>query len=104
MTSDAGVDTCGRCMLSKLQQFTATDQVPPNAFSRSKRDLGNATKKEVGLSEECPCSSNEERDACGVCRGIDTKEINGMIKNTNTHMNLFILIILFFKKLLLAKT
>ena len=70
------MDTCGKCMISKQGVYQAPDQAQEP--QRRKRDLSHIMKRSV-VKEECPCGSNEARDACGVCKPVGENETNGKI-------------------------
>ena len=72
------MDTCGRCMISKQGAFQEQNQTSAHAYSRRKRDLSHIMKRSV-VKEECPCNTNEARDACGVCEPVVETETNGKI-------------------------
>ena len=78
MNANAGMDTCGRCMLSVNAPLISTNLTSTHAFTRRKRDLSKIIKRSV-IKEECPCNTNEARDACGVCKVVGQEETNGKI-------------------------
>ena len=74
------MDKCGRCMISSEQMNVPSNSrlTLPIQHSRSNRNLNQLTNLKSEY-KECPCSAEEERDACGVCQKIGSKSDNGNI-------------------------
>ena len=76
VTSNAGIDKCGSCILADpLTKSTGSES---HVYSRRKRELPLLIKRSVVEGEECPCDTNEERDACGVCKRKGESNTQGL--------------------------
>ena len=78
LTIETGMDKCGRCIISseKINEPSNSKLTLPFQHSRNKRNLSQLTNPKSEY-EGCPCSAEEERDACGVCQKIGSKSNNG---------------------------
>ena len=78
LTIETGMDECGRCIISseKMNEPSNSRLTLPIQHSRSKRNLSQLTNLKSEY-KGCPCSAEEERDACGVCQKIGSKSNNG---------------------------
>lgn len=74
------MDKCGRCIISSEQMNVPSNSrlTLPIQHSRSKRNLNQLTNLKSEY-KGCPCSAEEERDACGVCQKIGSKSDNGNV-------------------------